>query len=491
MRAKSPKDSLTPCTPFFTAAFGCNYAWICICFFNNTHFNPLALADYNLVSMTALVVMLLVIWRNYQRMHAMLGSKVFISAIGIAQLIGTILIYCTDAGGQLGQTAFLASAILTGLASPFVLMVLGCLLTREEKAPFIDLGLAYLLGTILFSCISLLFGYYAVLVSGVLPMLSLVTAIRGNRTLDAVSTTTQPAEAETDAKKTAVEFLPSVCVAAVFFGIALGFCNSLPESSYAGYYGTSYVVYFFLSNTIPLIALLGYYFLSEGTRSQEDSFANIYRVALLLMVTALLLVNIGQLFGGLLPLIAVLGYTCFKMLLWALFAHISRLNGVHPIRVFSIGEACITGGLLIGKGITRAYSACFPLTPTASALILAVATMLLLTTYIFVLNERKIIAIVSIGSKDTPHVVHRFQERCSSIAGQYGLTNRETEVFTQFARGRSSSRIADDLYLSTSTVTTYLRSIYRKLDVHSRQELLDLFEENTNDHPRQEPESEK
>ena len=49
-------------------------------------------------------------------------------------------------------------------------------------------------------------------------------------------------------------------------------------------------------------------------------------------------------------------------------------------------------------------------------------------------------------------------------------------MFYLFARGRSSSRIADDLYISSGTASTHLRNIYRKLDVHSRQELLDLIE---------------
>ena len=59
---------------------------------------------------------------------------------------------------------------------------------------------------------------------------------------------------------------------------------------------------------------------------------------------------------------------------------------------------------------------------------------------------------------------------------RYGLTPREADVARLFVRGRSTSRIAEDLYISTGTVATHLRNVYHKTDVHSRQELLDLFE---------------
>ena len=42
-----------------------------------------------------------------------------------------------------------------------------------------------------------------------------------------------------------------------------------------------------------------------------------------------------------------------------------------------------------------------------------------------------------------------------------------------FAQGRSANWIADALFISKNTVRSHLRAIYTKLDVHTRQELLD------------------
>ena len=54
------------------------------------------------------------------------------------------------------------------------------------------------------------------------------------------------------------------------------------------------------------------------------------------------------------------------------------------------------------------------------------------------------------------------------------MTERETEVFMMLAEGRSAVRIAEELYLSKGTVNIHVQHIYKKLDIHSRQELLDI-----------------
>ena len=50
----------------------------------------------------------------------------------------------------------------------------------------------------------------------------------------------------------------------------------------------------------------------------------------------------------------------------------------------------------------------------------------------------------------------------------FGLTPREHEVLTLIAQGASDAGIADRLFLSPHTVQSHTKSLYRKLDVHSR-----------------------
>ncbi|HEX5225677.1 MAG TPA: response regulator transcription factor [Solirubrobacteraceae bacterium] len=53
-----------------------------------------------------------------------------------------------------------------------------------------------------------------------------------------------------------------------------------------------------------------------------------------------------------------------------------------------------------------------------------------------------------------------------------GLTEREAEVLGELQRSRANAQIASDLHISVETVRTHARSIYRKLGVSSRRELL-------------------
>ena len=60
-------------------------------------------------------------------------------------------------------------------------------------------------------------------------------------------------------------------------------------------------------------------------------------------------------------------------------------------------------------------------------------------------------------------------------ARTYGLSAREVEILLLFAQGRSANWIADSLTISNNTVRSHLRAIYVKLDVHTRQELIDFL----------------
>jgi DNA-binding CsgD family transcriptional regulator len=57
------------------------------------------------------------------------------------------------------------------------------------------------------------------------------------------------------------------------------------------------------------------------------------------------------------------------------------------------------------------------------------------------------------------------------------LSEAELRILRRLAEGRSISAVAHELWLSSNTVKSHRRSIYRKLGVHSRQQLLAIASE--------------
>lgn len=98
-----------------------------------------------------------------------------------------------------------------------------------------------------------------------------------------------------------------------------------------------------------------------------------------------------------------------------------------------------------------------------------------------------IYGITSLGATETPTLDIRhaaiqntsepsLDQACRTLAQTHGLSAREEEILGYLARGRSQPYIREELVLSKNTVATHVKHIYQKLNVHSRQELIDLFE---------------
>lgn len=70
----------------------------------------------------------------------------------------------------------------------------------------------------------------------------------------------------------------------------------------------------------------------------------------------------------------------------------------------------------------------------------------------------------------------RTSKQAALLQQHYRLSERETEVMELIARGNTVARIAEDLVVSENTIRTHSKRIYAKLDIHKKQELLDLIE---------------
>ena len=70
----------------------------------------------------------------------------------------------------------------------------------------------------------------------------------------------------------------------------------------------------------------------------------------------------------------------------------------------------------------------------------------------------------------------RLVSSCGEIARRHGLTQRESEVLMLLAQRKSISAVEHDLFIANGTAKTHIQNIYKKLGIHSREELFILLE---------------
>jgi ATP/maltotriose-dependent transcriptional regulator MalT len=62
-----------------------------------------------------------------------------------------------------------------------------------------------------------------------------------------------------------------------------------------------------------------------------------------------------------------------------------------------------------------------------------------------------------------------------AFASRHNLGMREAEVFGLLLRGLSASQVARSMTIANGTAKAHIRHIYEKLNVHNREELLQLY----------------
>jgi len=71
-----------------------------------------------------------------------------------------------------------------------------------------------------------------------------------------------------------------------------------------------------------------------------------------------------------------------------------------------------------------------------------------------------------------------FQEKDTTVAGKFKLSVQEKHIIKLIIEGKSSKEIADQLFISKTTVDTHRRNIHRKLEISNSASLIKFANEN-------------
>lgn len=165
--------------------------------------------------------------------------------------------------------------------------------------------------------------------------------------------------------------------------------------------------------------------------------------------------------------------TMFRTFLFICEFQLSAKTGLSPILVFGVGETLKRVPNFLMMAIVPEFSIesvmqdqfvylAYFLLP---GLLLVFVYVLVCTESDFRFFERQE------RLESAQELVEQYR---TELARSYGLSDRETEVFLLLAKGKSGPKIAEELFLATGTINVYVKKIYKKLGVHTRQELIEL-----------------
>lgn len=227
-------------------------------------------------------------------------------------------------------------------------------------------------------------------------------------------------------------------------------------------------------------------FLGVSVRGGRFDFALIYRVALPLMVGAfLILPSLGFLNQAMAGFFLTASYTAFSILIMLIFANMCYRYGVSAIWLFGIERGVRAIFNILGRKTTElAQTLGIPSTEFEFGMA-AVTILLVVAMTMILLSEKELsskwgITFLGSGVSAQDKAIIKKQElanRCSEVAKRYGLSQREEEVLLLLAQRKTVGAIERELFIANGTAKTHIRHIYRKLDIHSREDLFDLLEQ--------------
>ncbi|MDR0514844.1 MAG: LuxR C-terminal-related transcriptional regulator [Coriobacteriaceae bacterium] len=218
--------------------------------------------------------------------------------------------------------------------------------------------------------------------------------------------------------------------------------------------------------------VLGVMFVPALATRKPLKLENSYRVALPLSAFAFALVPLflKGLPEGADGVLISTGYMLVGIILYCSIAEVARVARIPAQPLFAATGALTLFSYLLGLLAASLFEGM--LTPDSSDFtILVIACLYLAVSGIAALREMPFPKVKAKGS-----LTYESVSLTPPPNRDLGLSDLEYQIFTQLMNGRTLARIGEGLHLSTSAIKYHTQSIYRKLGVHSREELFEAVE---------------
>lgn len=453
-----------PSAPLCFLGFAFSRAWSEVPYLSPEVSYPFQAGFTSIVFDAATAVALMVFALGASRIAPLSRRRHVFLVTALLHLISNGLSFCTHVAPS--TAAFLSvPAVLTGgVGVAFALM-----LWAEFFSCFnaLRIALYYSMSLILsFLCVLLMRGLafeWLWVCNGLLPIASMLCLWRSFASLP------EDSLLSTSSRRFSFPVKPALAVA--LYAFALGMTLPLTIATI----GVD-------SNPGVVIAALIVYGL-VAAKGDDLDLSLLWKLAL--PATLLALVPLGGLLpcGDMVPgVLASGGYTLFVTLIMCILGNLSYRYGMCALWLFAL-ERFIR--LLFGLAGTMTSNLLMqaPIDPTISHAVSSgiVVVLIGLTTVLF-FSEKQIdspwgVVLKNPLSKDIDLMLSKTHLgiRCHEFSQEHRLTPREEQILFCLLQKKKPMQISGDLCIEVSTIRVHIKHIYRKADVHSRRELLDLM----------------
>lgn len=188
----------------------------------------------------------------------------------------------------------------------------------------------------------------------------------------------------------------------------------------------------------------------------------------------------GRQLGGAL---VVVGRTCLGLLFWIILVDLVRSGAYSLLGTFGVVFLMVEvlssflGYVVVPELLNMFDSAT---TNVVTLTLTAIAFALIAATMVFFNRTRLEEAPLPMAASQPlvePAVPGEAGGVTPDVFAARGLTEREAEVAVLLAAGHSQRKISEVLSVSIGTVQSHIKAIYRKFDIHSRQEFIDALQQ--------------
>ena len=416
----------------------------------------------------------------HRRFSPMLDNATFVIGCGIASSVGTFLLTGCAADVQLPLPVFIMTSLVTGLSNSTLVVKVGAVYKQLRGARiFTTVATSTLFANFVFFMCMAVLKPIAVVVISLLPVFAAIISFVQSVTTRAAAKY-EPISPADLPRGYFTRLMLTVLVLSIAVGIEKGLSSLIDPTSQKTLVTLSVFVSFVAMGVALIVA-------SCAMVSTRVSLGKSYYPCI---VVACLVIVLLPLVSASLPAVENMlintSYNILILAIWCMLVELESRVDYEPALVFGLGRGASIVGTTLGWGIAALVTSS-PLIEYLHWIYFLIAFIVIfmitimfsqkVANCLFDIDDSRLEEdpLDNVPVLPTQHEDARLRA-LDDIAKRFSLTNREQDVLFLLSKGYTASTIADELHITYNTTRSYIKGVYSKCEIHSRQDAIDLVD---------------